>query len=508
MKRLKKHGLAMGELAHKLIQKNARYVWIGGIFLTAIYYNLVIAPVAEVKQNKNQSFRSENSGVIVADIDEGSPSKVFQGMLHSRAGDWYRLGLKAQALDQDETMHIFVITPLGREKEIGRVELVYNKDTDAAARYADFVFKTDGEYQDVVVRKEQKDSLEKNWSGGRVSLPYVNISRLDIARDQDVTKLQETLFGNTDMKGITLPEKEIASDVSSFPDKTHFLFGQVFDGIEGSLLNIAMNVSYDATAKADGKYRLELHSYDSPTKTVGKDIIAKHSFSLDGLAKRLGDDGLYHFDFTTKLDAGKTYFIGISDYQVKPKNVLSVKKFSDGSGYMRFALPIFTKVDTKGQLLTNAKIEDMGTSLRYTYQSNHTPMDAVDLFETSGNVWFDEDAQSVLGDGDENSSFTYKIDTIFPFNALHFIARQAGEKEKQVRLEYSYDNTFWKEISFKQIDGKSQEFDLIIYDNERKVSAVFVRVSFSGEKNKGQVFGLDRFQITADMSKNVSQNKR
>ncbi len=150
------------------------------------------------------------------------------------------------------------------------------------------------------------------------------------------------------------------------------------------------------------------------------------------------------------------------------------------------------------RLLTGAKVEDMGSVVLYTYATQKVTTDFSDLEDVSGGVKFDKKNGLVRGDAKPGTMFTYKLDTVYPFQTLRVQAKQTGNKENQVRLEYSFDKNSWKDVASVQDKGEPRMFDDVISAaSEGSGSVVYFRVSYSGEKDKKDTFGLDSFRVTA-----------
>jgi hypothetical protein len=490
-----------------LFKKSPRYIAVAGIFLLTVFYNLAIAVPPEspdVEKDVEQAL-SVRSGTV--DIDREHPVKRYDERILSRKGDWYRVGLVAQSLDEDESLRISLVSSVGKTMRIGSVEL----RKDDGENYFEFVIAADGSYEDIVVEKVREESDEDRWRGGRVRLSDVFVSRLGVSGEaDDVKRLQPTIFGekNVQSLGMIMTGLNGRSDVKP-PSNAHFIQGQTFAVSDDAYtLFVTMRIKQVGSA-ANGKYRLELRPYDSVTEKVGDEVLSKASFSAKDLKSVIDTDGSYRFDLPYRLEADKSYFLGVSDEYVKPGKRIQLEAFRNNAdapsvGQRYFEVSAVKRgVSQVGDPLTHAMIEDLGTSFRYRYHSNHTVTDMMDLFETSGKVSFDNESSAVIGKESAGVFFTYKIDTVHPFDDFRMEATQMGNDDNHIRVEYSFDNVFWKEIPVIRTDN-ALSFDELLRGDKR-ASAVYVRVSYAGSNDGSGAFGLSDFRVTATMPKEVAK---
>jgi hypothetical protein len=154
--------------------------------------------------------------------------------------------------------------------------------------------------------------------------------------------------------------------------------------------------------------------------------------------------------------------------------------------------------------MTHSVIEDLGTSIRYAYRANHTVTDMMDIYEASDKVFFDSNEGLVVGKEETGTSFTYKIDLPQAFDDFRMKAVQLGDDENKMRLEYSFDNAFWKEVSAIRQDD-AYVFDVSSLHNSGNVSTIYVKASYIGSKNASGVFGLSDFSVVATMPKEIAK---
>lgn len=154
-----------------------------------------------------------------------------------------------------------------------------------------------------------------------------------------------------------------------------------------------------------------------------------------------------------------------------------------------------------GDFLGGAKLEDLGKNLFYSFSMQNKKSDFDNLYEKSKGIKFDRKKQMVIGAQKNREFFVYKLDTLYPFEKLVLDAEQAGNDEKEIKIEYSLDYSFWKEISFEQKKDEPQKFSLSL-NGDRKTRVVYVRVNYRGEERKSGFFALNKLSVNAIVQKN------
>lgn len=153
-------------------------------------------------------------------------------------------------------------------------------------------------------------------------------------------------------------------------------------------------------------------------------------------------------------------------------------------------------------------MEDLGSVMTYEYENNRYVTDLADIFEHSGGVKFDWYKNIVVAESKEGSYFTYRINTVHPLKRARVEAKQRGDKKDEIKLEYSYDNSNWKEIGYVQEKNEPQKFDYFIDNNENNLSEIYVRASYNrtkGAESSSWGWGLDSFKISAYLNKEKNE---
>jgi hypothetical protein len=170
---------------------------------------------------------------------------------------------------------------------------------------------------------------------------------------------------------------------------------------------------------------------------------------------------------------------------------------SDGENTAALVLGRYVYVEGSA-ILSGAKVEDFGDKILYSYSLSGKENDFFDLFDTEGSVKFNTNEKIIAGRRQNHTSFTYRFFTAYPFEKFVLATRQAGNNEKEVKLEYSFDNMFWREVPVTLSDSEPPEFLLALsgVGNQREI---YVRVSYDGEDKKTGTFGLDQLSVHAQL---------
>jgi hypothetical protein len=216
--------------------------------------------------------------------------------------------------------------------------------------------------------------------------------------------------------------------------------------------------------------------------------------------------GRVKLDFPVKIDPKKEYMIGIRYRDVNKKGNLDfsplVYKEMDQTGFLLVEVqPSFDEGDEKNKLLLGSYIEDMGPYLQYTYKTEGTVADFLNVSDRSESISFSKKDTRVLGDAKVGEYFVYTIDTLTPFAEILLRAQQFGNYEKQIAMEYSFDQKEWMQIPFTQSEDEPQNFFLRFETKKKDQTSFFVRVRYAGKEDSKRKFGLDTLYIKAKISK-------
>lgn len=477
-------------------EKYGKYIGVAAIFAVAVWYNLVVAPTDSLERDKFVEFTDIEKEVARADLDENDTRVVYEDQMNTLPGEWYRLGIRGEARDADETLEILSRSEMGRELKIATLELERGAEV-----FREYIFQTDGVYRDVIVRKEG-ERMEDRWGGGEVVVSQVFVSRLNVETAAQAQSLRPTLERRAKTERIPVGLEIVNEEDVFLPSDARFIEWGVFQAQGDRLLTVTMSAR-KSIAETNETYRVELRAYDEDTQVVDKKPITSFSFSEAEAQRAVEGDGILRFDMPEMLEVGNWYVLGVR--QETPKNQGGLEfapiTFEDGSvGWVAAEIQPAFENEEFNQLLAGARIEDVGPYLHFEYAVSGGVSDFLNIYEASETTEYDVSDQMVRAEADVGEYFTYKIDTIEPFYEMFISARQDDDYEDQIAMEYSYDNDEWKEIPYEQNDGDPQRFALRIEPN-MDTQVVYVRVRYGKEENSEREFGLERFRVTARMAK-------
>lgn len=163
-------------------------------------------------------------------------------------------------------------------------------------------------------------------------------------------------------------------------------------------------------------------------------------------------------------------------------------------------------LDNGSTILDYARLEDFGGNIFYSFALQNKEIDYTNIFSASESIRFDFKKRVVVGDERRKEFYVYKFDTAYPFEKFVLQALQRGVTPGEIRLEYSFDNEFWHEVSFTQKEKESQKFFLSLPGNG-KDKVVYLRVSYNGKESKSGTFAIQELSVNASIAKNFQKWK-
>jgi hypothetical protein len=474
---------------YSFVKNNARYrgqyVLMLAIFAVFIFYNVVIVPGEPAKKSKP----IQSASRIVWDIDTEKPEKTFSGVLQGRAGDWYRLGVSTmanRAIRTDINLH----STFNEDVLIGSLNIGASDDF----QYHEIIFQIpNGLFSDVKFTLRGEDARGA-WSYTGVKLSEFNLSRLNVKNETEVKRLAPTLVGNIEHNIRTLPANKRVSGGG-------IIFESSFTAEDDFIEDIKLNVKEKSE---NNSYILELRE-KTDDNSENKDASIKKVILEPGELGSAKDEwGNQSILLPARLERGKKYSILLKATGNISRNIIMSpleglpEAASDGDNIAALVFGRYAYAEG-GELLSGARVEDFGGGeIIYSYSLNGRANDFFDLFNTEGSVRFDTQKKIIAGKQQQRTSFTYRFFTVYPFEKFMLSARQAGDNDKEVKLEYSFDNEFWRKVPSTQADNESQIFLLTLKDvGEQRV--VYVRASYNGEDKKTGSFGLDQLSVRAQL---------
>ncbi len=487
---VRRRAASVTERLRQALRGNGRYVGVAAVFLLAIWYNLVVVPQDGLKKDSQVGYDEFVENLVEPDIEGDRPSKTYADAFSSLPGDWYRIGIRARALDADETLRVLIVSEAGEEREVGRVALEKG-DTE---RLSEFVFPTDGIYRDVIVRKEGETDSDR-WHGGRILLPTFRVTRLMIGSEREAAALLPTMSRQGE------PDRFIAAAVPGAGLPAGDFAGWGAFRMDGEKLFSVSFAPRSGKDDAAARFALELHRYDPESRTVSGEILASFPFGSKEMKKGFGKGGTLSFDIPGEFVSGDWYAFLVR----RTGGDLTLAEIADDAGVRGpFLLSVrAAEADPRAErLLSGAIVEDLGPALRYEYRMSGTANDIADLADTSDTVTFDPDQSLVKGRAKEGEYFAYDVDTVYPFREIFIAAEQYGEYGDQIAMEYSFDDKEWTPIPYTQDEGEPQRFaGRIGRDAGSDRHSFRLRVRYAGDEDGKRDFALRSLRITGTLKK-------
>ncbi len=471
-----------------LARRHSRYVLVMVIFLVFVFYAVVVVPGEPSKKSKLSSSRSIN--LVEWNITTEKPEKVFLGVLHGLPGDWYRVGVSTIA-SRDARIDVSLYSVFSEDISVGSFDIAASDDY----RYHEILFQIpSGTFSDIRFVLQGNDSNGR-WSYAGIKLSEFALSRLSVKNKSEAERLAPTLAGNIEHAVKMLAMDKPATD-------SNVIFESRFVADADFIESVRLN----AKEKSKNKdYVLELRGV-AKGGAYDADISIKRVILDPGELRSVQDEwGNQSVALPARLERGKEYIVTLTGTGGASRNLIFSPlqglqgTTSDEKNTIAIVFGRYAYADG-GALLSGAKVEDFGNEILYSYALSGEVNDFFDLFDTEGSVKFDTKQKMVVGEQKQRTSFTYRFFTVYPFERFALSARQAGDKEKEVKLEYSFDKEFWKEVPVTQAHNKSQIFSLALAGTGKQ-DTVYIRASYNGEDKKTDSFGLDQLSVRAKLTR-------
>ena len=470
----------------ELLWNYQKYVLVVVVFAVSIFYTVAVVPQESSKKSKSSSSQSVKR--IAYDITTEKPEKNFTGILQGRSGDWYRMGFSTVA-NHAARIDVSLHSVFSGDVSIGALDIEASDDF----QYHEILFQIPpGTFSDIKFVLHSEDTRE-SWSYTGVKVSEFALSRLNIRSKAEADRLTPTLAGNIehDTK-ILAPSKEVSNSGGIFESR----FFAEADFIE----NIRLNAKEQL--KNNG-YVLELREIvkgDAKNTDVSIKKVILEPGELESSKDEWGNQLIA---FPARLEKGKEYRVllkgtGDASYNIVflPLEGLN-SALSDGKSIAAIVFGRYAYVKG-GAMLSGAKVEDFGGEILYSYSLSGEENDFFDLFDTDGSVKFDAKRKTVVGEQKQRTSFTYRFFTVYPFEKFMLAARQAGNSEKEIKLEYSFDNVFWREVPYVQAGNEPQVFSFAISGTGNQ-DTMYIRASYNSEDKKTGTFSLDQLSVRAEL---------
>lgn len=477
------------------LRENTRYVAVLSLFLIATFYSLVIAEDAEKRQEKSKKIETEQIAGRTQDLDHTVKSKAYREIFSSRAGDVYRVIIRAKASDT-AGIDISARAVGGKLLPIGSFDIPKGE-----AVFREAVFVTDGEYQDIVVGlKERYDADGRKWDDARVFIDRLSVTRLSVDSLSGAERLNPTVFGEHERVIEHLPPHQDAPEDDSFGMSKNRV-GQYFRPTDTIFAGLRFRGEAIGSGGA-GSYSVELgECADDACSFNNMKMLGGVSFLTKDMERYrvVGSDDIYEVPISAALDPHKLYYIGINGTKAKASkgNHFLLRKFSGENMAMS---PFFDVVFLrKSDILSSAMIQDIGNSYRYEYRMKSDESDIADVYTASGRLKFDKSLAGFAMPQDKDTSMTLRVDTIHPIVSMRMSATGIDTKSNQFVMEYSFDEAEWTEIPYIQREDAPQVFDAAI--GAAGKSVVYIRARSVRDGSKFKDWGIKDLAISAVLEK-------
>ncbi len=470
------------------LDHNQKHVLVGFVFLIFILYGLVIQKYIPLSDfDSSGRFPDQNSW----DITRENREKIYENVLQGQAGDWYRVGIATRA-NTATRMNVFLHSSFDDMTPVGSFNL--EQSTDFKYHEMTLQIPKDTIFTDVLFVLPD-DGNEAPFFGG-VKFSEIFVSRLAVQNKLEADRLKPTLMGNI-VHDVRVAVKNLPFVNPNSIFESNFIAEHDF--IDGIVLNAKEKIN-------NRGYIIELR--ERVVKGSNENSVAVRKVILKpGELESLRDEKGYQvINFSVLLKKGKEYFFDIRGIGRLSREIelMSVKELNNSTeeenGDVALVFGRNVNVDSSQELLSGAKVEDSGSGLYYTYSFQKGKSDYFDLYDIGEGVKYDPSKRMVVGPLQKGVYFTYKFNTVYPFEKIRLIARQVRDEEKEIKVEYSLDKKNWREIPTTEIDGGLPGYKLTL-QGLRYQTEIYMRTTFVGVNKKTGVFALDKLSVQAKLIK-------
>jgi hypothetical protein len=203
--------------------------------------------------------------------------------------------------------------------------------------------------------------------------------------------------------------------------------------------------------------------------------------------------GKYRLPFVVPLKRGERYEL---EFEPRADDPLT-RDSSDVS--VLIAYRSLTTIEGGKTMLNFARLEDLGQDLLYSFSVQNKEEDLLNVYELSPKIHFDWKKKRIAGSRKKDEYYTYRFDTLYPFERFALEAR-SGSTKNGMMLEYSFDNSTWQPVSIFRESGQADRYTLTL-SGTGDTSVVYVRIRYTGDEKKTGSFALDRFSVSAMVNK-------
>lgn len=466
----------------ELLGRYGKYMLVAAVFIVFYLYNFVSLPDLSKRSSSPNPTLTDR---MAWDVTSEQPEKVYAQVLQGKTGDWYRVGLSTAA-NRPSRLDVRLYSVFGQDVLAGSLDIIASDDW----RYQEMVFQIPpgGIFSDIRLILQTEDAAE-TWAYTGIRLSELSLSRLNIRDKDEASRLLPTIVGNVQRGMVLFPD---ASSPAPFFERRFTADADFTEAVKFNIPEQARNKTYVLTLAQSPKTKAHVKPLKKVILKPGERGALKDKWGNDviPLSARLERDT----EYTILLQSAEKDARGPQLLPLEGSGNLSSDERSIAAlVYGRYAFM------GKGSILLGARVEDLGEDMLYSYTPSGTENDFFDLFDAEGNVKFDAKKKIIVGERKQNSSFTYRFFTVYPFEKFILAAKQAGDGEG-IKMEYSFDNEFWSEIPSQKAGGESKKFSLSVSGNGTQ-DTLYLKASYAGAGKKSGSFGLEQLTARAQLRK-------
>lgn len=384
-------------------------------------------------------------------------------------------------------------------------------------------FIANGSYEDLEIRKKSNNS--------KIILTFQNI-RVYPLNTTNLSSLKSTILGSTGEEKVIIDNQvENTKDLYRFNWKNQII-GTSFIANSNNISSVEIGMSFIGNGGINNYY-LELYEADDQGRpNLAKGRIAYFGFNQNSAEKELKlDKNKYRIPLTSNLEVGKKYFVGINNFEMKFNwlNTLVIngtknnqkgivwQSVKNKTKKLKGSLDIkmFSKDLTMLQgekVLSNTVIQDLGNGEGiYTYNQTGNSLGFLDLFniENENNiqsVFSDNVSEGISAKDSDKASFSYKFDTIYPFDKLSLEFQKISGGFAGIKGFYSFDNQNWKEIQSDYdkeeivVGGESNFNQVFTGDGTQREIYLKIKCDPNGQSDHiVKLFGIKNLKVNAEL---------
>lgn len=477
------------------VRENQRHVFVATVLIFTIFFHSFTFPLDAQKNDKASKSKSTSQN---ADLDKRHREKAYPNLLRSQGGDIFRIGAFIK-MKEAGTLEVYARSSLNDLFKIGEWQLT----SENQEGYRELLFSASDRYDDLVLRlKDMPESQDPQWVDPEVFIRSLSVRRLEIRNEMEKRNLEPTFFGLSDNKKEVLVSRKSEKNPQ---DRSDWIFQADGDFLE------ALEFAGSIKEKGRQEYIFELSRSSKEGNEKSPTILHRASFMPDAIGDLLTSSGNFRLPFSVPLERGAWYSISLvkskkssedekGDFRIDTLESDSDLKGSATGGDLALQMRSRSQTKNGASFPDGARLEDLGRGRMYSFSLEGESVDYKNIFNASSSIHFDTEKRLVVGNQKNGEFFIYKFDTALPYDRFGLQATQKGNDENEIKLEFSFDGVFWKEIPFLQEKGGSQKFTLTL-TGDGSAKTVYIRTSYNGEEKKSGFFALDKLSVTAMLPK-------